>query len=222
MKKMKILKIALLIIFILLIVFLTITIRRMLIIKELSAKADKSVTSKNHYEKIINNSIETETITEYYCKEDKAVMFLTTTIKNTGEKRKLIKYFKGEKANIYIETKEDKVALLNSNAVPSKVIILRIDYDNNFWNLLKMAVMTPIRSIEYNGKECYCLNSLIARECYIEKKTGLILRAIDGQVEDSNGNKTDVIVEYNYEFNNVEDSIFTEPEISEYKIQENN
>ena len=36
------------------------------------------------------------------------------------------------------------------------------------------------------------------------------------------GNKTDVIVEYNYEFNNVEDSIFTEPEISEYKIQENN
>ena len=55
----------------------------------------------------------------------------------------------------------------------------------------------------------------------MEKDTGLILKAIDGQIEDANGNETDIIVEYNYEFGNVDESIFEEPNISEYKVQEN-
>ena len=222
MNKKKVLKIFLFIILVLLIIFLTIVIRRMLIIKDLSEKVAKYITDDNHYEKIINNSIETETITEYYCRGDNAVMFLTTTTKNTGEKRKLTQYFKGEKCNTYIETDKDKIAMMNSNGIPSKLTIWGLDYNHSLWNLFYLALKTPIKSVKYDNKECYFLNSPIARNCYMEKNTGLILKAIDGQIEDANGNKTDVIVEYNYEFGNVDENIFIEPNISDYKIQKNN
>ena len=221
MNKKKVLKIVLLIILVILIVFMVITIRRMIIIKALSEKVSKYVTDDNHYEKIINNSIETETITEYYCKGNNAVMFLTTTTKNTGEKRKLTQYFKGDKCNTYIETDKDKIAILDSNGIPSKLTIWGLDYNDSLWNLFYLAVKTPIRSVKYNNKECYFLNSPIVRNCYMEKDTGLILKAIDGQIEDANGNETDIIVEYNYEFGNVDESIFEEPNISEYKVQKN-
>ena len=61
-----------------------------------------------------------------------------------------------------------------------------------------------------------------SNEAYIEKETGLRIKAKEGTLTDVNGNVADTIVEYYYEFNNVDDSIFTEPDISQYKIQKNN
>ena len=41
------------------------------------------------------------------------ILNLTTTIKETGEVRKLTNYFDGEKTNTYIDTNGEKIALLN-------------------------------------------------------------------------------------------------------------
>ena len=220
MNKKRIVMILLLIILIFIIVFLGFTIRKMIIIKDLNQKVSEYMNSNNHYEKIINNSNETETITEYYCKGENAVTFLKTTIKSTGETRKLMNYYNGEKVNTYIETGENKIAILDSNGLPSKIMIIGFDYGNNIFNLFMQAITSSIKSIEYNGKDCYLFNSKMADECYIEKETGLILRAKYGTEVSENGNKSGIIVEYFYEFNNVDDSIFVEPDISEYTIQE--
>lgn len=222
MNKKKIVITILLIILILIIIFLGFTIRKMIIIKDLNQKISKYVDSDNHYERIINNSSENKTVTEYYCKGENAVLFLNTTIKSTGETRKLTNYYKGEKTNTYIETGKDKVALLDSNGLPSKIMIINFDYGNNIWNLFQIALATSIKSEEYNGKECYLFNSRMADDCYIEKETGLILKAKYGTEVTENGNESDIIVEYYYEFDNVDDSIFVEPDISQYKIQESN
>ena len=81
--------------------------------------------------------------------------------------------------------------------------------------------MSKVKKVDYNGKECYSINNFLSpyymygtenNEVYIEKETGLLLK----QTTD------DITTEKEYEFNNVEDSIFIEPDISQYTLQENN
>ena len=219
-KKMKIWKKILIIIGIIFIIFIIHTVRNMIILRGLETKVSKYVDSQNHYEKIINNTIQTTTVTEYYCKDDKAILNLTTTLKDTGEVRKLTNYFEGEKTNTYIDANGDKIAMLDSNGIPSKIMIISMNFDDNFWILLQVSATSFIKSEEYNGKQCYSINGSFLDETYIEKETGLMVRSIQGTSQDETGNKSDIVVEYYYEFDNVDDSVFVEPDLSEYKIQE--
>ena len=222
MNKRKILITILLIAIISILAFLAFTIREMITLKNLNIKVAQFVNNNEHYEKIINDSGNTTTITEYYCKGDNAVLFLNTTLNSTGETRKLTNYFKGDKVNSYIESGEDKIALLNTNGVPSKVMIRQVDSGNNLWELFLISLATSIRSEECNGKDCYVLSLGENSKTYIDKETGLTLKAIEGTVVDENGNESVQTMQYHYEFDNVDDNIFVEPDISKYKIQENN
>jgi len=222
MNKRKILITILLIAIIAILAFLAFMIREMITLKNLNKKVAQSVNNNEHYEKIINNSGNTTTITEYYCKGDNAVLFLNTTLNSTGETRKLTNYFKGDKVNSYIESGEDKIALLNTNGIPSKVMIRQVDSGNNLWELFLISLATSIRSEECNGKDCYVLSLGENSKTYIDKETGLTLKAIEGTVVDENGNESVQTMQYHYEFDNVDDNIFVEPDISKYKIQENN
>ena len=222
MNKRKILITILLIAIISILAFLAFTIREMITLKNLNKKVAQYVNNNEHYEKIINDSGNTTTITEYYCKGDNAVLFLNTTLNSTGETRKLTNYFKGDKVNSYIESGEDKIALLNTNGIPSKVMIRQVDAGNNLWELFLMSLATSIRSEECNGKDCYVLSLGENSKTYIDKETGLTLKAIEGTVVDENGNESVQTMQYHYEFDNVDDNIFVEPDISKYKIQENN
>ncbi|MDO5555821.1 MAG: hypothetical protein Q4G09_04040 [Clostridia bacterium] len=220
MNKKKMLKLVLLVILILIAIFLGFTIRKMIIIKNLNQKVAKYVNDDNHYEKIINYSGSTTTTTDYYCKGNQSVLFLNATTA-TGEERKLTNYYKEEKVNTYIESSEDKIALLDSNALPSKVTIVDIYCGDNLWDLFKIAMSTSIKNAEYNGKECYILSLGNTEESYIEKATGLRLKAKDGSTTDGNGNTIPTIVEYHYEFGNVNEDIFIEPDISQFKKIDN-
>lgn len=219
-KKMKVWKKILIVVGVIFAIFVIHTVRNMIILRGLETEVAKYVDSKNHYEKIINNTIQTMTVTEYYCKDDKAILNLTTTIKETGEVRKLTNYFDGEKTNTYIDTNGEKIALLNSNGIPSKIMIISMNFDDNLWYLLQVSATSFIKSEEYNGKECYSINGSFLDETYIEKETGLMVRSIQGTSQDENGNKSDIVVEYYYEFDNVNDSVFVEPDLTEYKIQQ--
>lgn len=218
MNKKKVITIILLIVLIIIAIFLGCTIRKMIIIKDLSQKVSEYENSKNYYVKIVNSS---GTTTEYYCKDDNAVLFLRT-ISNTGEKRNLTNYFKGEKTNTYIESGEEKIAMPNSNGLPSKITIIGLGDTNNLWQLFTVSVATSIKKGESDGKNCYILSLGKENEEYREIETGLRIKAKEGTRTDENGNVTDIIMEYHYEFNNVNDNIFTEPDISQYKIQEKN
>ncbi len=43
----------------------------------------------------------------------------------------------------------------------------------------------------------------------------------DGTITDEDGNTVVNVVEYEYEFENVDDKVFIEPKIEEYEVQEN-
>lgn len=222
MNKKKILKLLLFIVIILIVIFLAFTICKMMILKKLNQNVAKYLSSDSYYEKIINDTKDTKTITEYYCKGDNAVLFLNTTVKDTGETRRLTNYYKGEKTNTYIEADGNKIALLDSNGLPSRIMIRQVDIGNNLWDLFLISLATSIKSEEYEGKECYVLSLDKTSETYIEKETGLALKANEGIVVDENGNETVQEIEYYYDFNSIDDSILKEPNINEYKIQENN
>ena len=88
--------------------------------------------------------------------------------------------------------------------------------------------MARIKTINYNNQKCYNINTRLSldktydatnkkyiigmadierTEIYIDKDTGLNIKTIGN-------NQT---VDTQYEFNNVVDSIFIEPDINEYK-----
>ena len=80
-----------------------------------------------------------------------------------------------------------------------------------------MAIAS-VKKTKYNEKECYTIKGFLSStslteknsEVIIEKETGLFLKS--NALEDT--------VEREYTFNNIEDSIFAEPDISQYKIKE--
>ena len=221
MNKKKVLKIILLIVLIVIVIFLAITIRKMIIISNLNNKISKYINSNNRYEKIVNNS---ECTTEFYLKDENALMIYTSKEKDTGKNRKLMQYTKGDKVNTYIDVEDSKIAMLGASKdeVPSQIIIMGFDYENNLWNLFKLAVMSKIKTAKYEGKDCYFVQSLIADNAYIQKETGLTLKANNGYSVKEDGTEEAIVAEYYYEFGNVDDSIFVEPDISQYKIQESN
>ena len=216
MKKKKVLKVILFIVLAIILVFLVINIRKMLIIKDLCEKVEKYETSNNYYEKITNNS---GSITEFYCKENNQLLVLNTTTQNE-EKRKMYIYTKNGTKNTYIESGTEKVALLNNDNVLGSVNIISLKY-NNLWDLFTMSIFTSIKDGQYKGKECYILSFSKSDEIYIEKETGLRVYAKDGTITDEEGNTVVNIVEYEYEFENVDDKVFIEPNIEEYEVQEN-
>lgn len=221
MNKKKVLKIILLFILIAIIIFLAITIRKMIIISDLNNKVSKYINSNNHYEKIVNNFGD---MTEFYLKDENALMIYTLKEKDTGKNRKLMQYTKGDKVNTYIDVEDSKIAMLGASKdeVQSQIMIMGFDYENNLWSLFKLAAMSKIKTVKYEGKDCYLVQSLIADNAYIQKQTGLTLKANNGYSVKEDGTEEAIVAEYYYEFDNVDDSIFVEPDISQYKIQENN
>ena len=96
-----------------------------------------------------------------------------------------------------------------------------IDYlkTDNKWQSFIYSIPTMITNVEYNGKKCYKITNFLSpyylydskhNELYIDKETGLCLL-----------NYTSTENKYNYEFNNVDDSIFIEPDIGQYTLVEN-
>lgn len=99
------------------------------------------------------------------------------------------------------------------------------------WQTFVYSAMSRIKSVKYNDKDCYSINSKMSlesaydvdkkqeiicmiindtsREIYIDKDTGLLVKRITS-VE---------TVEKEYEFNNVDDSVFVEPDISQYELK---
>lgn len=69
--------------------------------------------------------------------------------------------------------------------------------------------MLPIQRL-LKTQRCNIIN--ILNEIYVEKDTGLLIKA---DVDYSN-------TEYKYEFNNTDDAIFIEPDINQYQLEEKN
>ena len=90
-----------------------------------------------------------------------------------------------------------------------------------------MPIFSTISSEKCNGKDCYriVLYSFGDNDgtiYYIEKETGLLLRSIgvSSMYANVDGEKYDMITDYQYEFDVVTEEAFIEPDISEYNIED--
>ena len=215
MKRKKILKIIGIIVGILIILLLVHTIRNYIIITDLQDKFSQYSDSSNYYIKSIATEDNGTIITmEYYSKDNKQVVFLERNI--NGETSKISMYDDGEKTDTFWDNKENKIVQLDSETMIEINIYNRLETDNN-WQTFLGSIFASVKSTNYNGKECYIIKGFLSSnllnfesaEIYVEKDTGLFVKAIEGSTT----------TEREYEFDNVEDTVFSEPDISQYTVK---
>ena len=232
--KMKILKFILLGI---LLIFLFSYIRKVIILVGLNNKSNEYTNSSNCYMKTINftSAAEIMTTLENYKKDGKYIR----KIKSLSESSKVstTEYYNGENLNVYNEIELDKkdgeyvlrkTASLNSDkhVIYEPIIPNVIDIRHPI-RFIGMPIFSTISSEKCNGKDCYriVLYSFGDNDgtiYYIEKETGLLLRSIgvSSMYAKVDGEKYDMITDYQYEFNAVTEEDFIEPDISEYDIED--
>ena len=153
---------------------------------------------------------------DYYKKDGKQVVFMERKVNN--EITKISMYNNGERTDTFTETKDSKIAQLNSGTIMSVGIYNHLENDSK-WQTILGCISAKIKSVDYNGKECYIVKQFMSStsltsegaETYIDKETGLFVKSTEAGI----------INEREYEFNTVDDSIFTEPDISQYTLKEN-
>ena len=220
MNRKKVIITILVILFIVLMVFIVNVIAKMIIIKDINDKVSKYRNGEHYFEKKVAYSDSGDLIIEHYSKGANAVTFQIHNDKDIHFQRTIIDYYKGEQNNRYVDSKfYGKSALLNINQTSEKIKIRGLDYDDNLWNLVQIAITTPISDVNYNGRECYFIDSDKFNHPYIDKETGLTLRISQEPLDKINKN-LDGVAEYEYKFENFDDSIFIEPNINEYIVEE--
>lgn len=216
MKIKKVLKIFGIIIAILIILVLINTIRNYVIITSLQDKISQYSNSSNYYIKSVVTEYDgTIGIIEYYKKDNKQVVFLERNL--NGEISKISIYNNGERTDTFWDNKENKTVQLDSGTI-MKINIYNFTETDNNWQTFIGSIFTKVKSTNYNGKECYIIKGFLSSnsltfedaETYIEKDTGLFVKT-------TGGNTT---TEREYKFDSVEDTIFSEPDISQYTLKE--
>lgn len=226
-KKMKIWKKILLIILVILAIFIILVARKMIILKNLQNKVEQYMEAENF--KATIKSYDGNSIMRYttYKMNEKMLSIL----KNYTQKdvRTLINYENNEVKHTFIEAGEDKIVILDGNGLPASVQIANGLTTENLWQFITMAIFSDIELEECNGKQCYKIYlaySLGARldtrkmeTTYFDKETGLKVRDFNGVNTTNEKEKTNMVVDYYYEFNTVKEDDVKEPDISEYTIQ---
>lgn len=220
MSKKKILIVICIILLVAIVIFLIHSARNFIIISKLQDKALECINSNNYHTRTITHISDESTVTtDYYKKENKQAVFIQKN--ENGNVIKLLNYNNGERTDFFTETQTEKTVKLDTKSSISAGMFNILQTDNN-WQTFLYSSISIVRSTKYNEKECYIIDNYLSpyylndydtttAKYIIDKQTGLILK-----------DESSTIVEYEYEFDNVDDSIFIEPDISQYKIQENN
>lgn len=216
MKLKKILKIIGIIILILLILVIIHTFRNYIIIRKLQNNFSQYSSSTNFHILSVAKENDNTTVTmNYYQKDNKQVVFMERA--NDGEKIKLSMYNNGDRVDVFTESNEEKSCNLDAGKDSIQVLLVNyLETDNN-WQTLLGCILANVKTTTYKDKECYSVNNFIVpglmydkdkNEVILEKETGLYLKSTMGTLE----------TEREYEFDKVDDSIFVEPDISQYKL----
>ncbi|MBO5398498.1 MAG: hypothetical protein J6A36_06210 [Clostridia bacterium] len=210
--KKKLLKTILIILLTILLLVVIHTTRNFIIITNLQNNIKQYSSSTNYHLKTTNAGTSNTMIADYYTKDGKQVVFQERKVNNNITKISM--YNNGEKIVSYYDTPTDKIVKTN---IPSAISVNITSYFEGFTDntisKIWTSMLLKIKKVEYNSKTCYIVSPLfdtVTNIEYIEKDTGLCVKSI----------MFDESVEKEYEFNNVTDEIFIEPDISQYRIEE--
>lgn len=228
-QKMKIAKIALgsiaMIILLAMLAFGANTLRNYRILEELRQTLKETQKNSNYHltmsSKVGNNGL---IVMDTYRKGEKVVS-ISQVIVIYGQKYKTTSYLKGNRHALYKEgdngIQYEKTVEIdeNYNIESPKVGNWFLEEPETKGGKSKLWISTRVKigKTIYHNKECYVIeNDRFSKDpnqhiiYYIEKDTGLTIRQIQ------NDENTD----YSYEFGNVNDEVFTEPNIEEYELIE--
>lgn len=128
--------------------------------------------------------------------------------------------------NCYSEVNGERTA--NLNIEETQFIgfsVGNIFKKENLLEFLKASIFATIKNTTFDGKECYYIlnfdreNDVLSNGIYVDKETGLIMNEISYQFENED---TYPATSYIYEFDTVTEKDFIEPDISNYKIVNDN
>lgn len=211
MEKNKTLKIILIIIAIILVLFLGNAVRKYVVIKGLQTKISEVSLEKGlHATSTYTEKEGTKTVRNLYVKGDKSLLITEET--KDGVTRKISTYSNGKTENTYYEDEAGKRVELNkTSTMPKKDEVLKTDSN---WKTFTEAIKASVKSEELNNKKCYLIKDFgnMYSEMYVERDTGLSLKVTTKD--------TKLTTETSYELENVNDSIFEEPNQEEYTIYE--
>lgn len=225
--------------------------RKMIIINSLQNKISQYENLDSFYLKKYEIGEGFTSISETYNKGEKykGLSYQTTSI---GATYKYEVYGNRDKLNTYetvynLDTKNEiKRAVLDGHyqALRLGEIIETWKFKTkNLYELILMALTSNVSLDKCNGKECYKIDKLVVMGnsavpeifyqdkykivYYIEKETGLILRKIDRSGNEieyvvKQAKDRDRIVDYEYDFESIEDEVFEEPNNEKYIIKEYN
>lgn len=161
---------------------------------------------------------------DIYRKGEKGVS-IAQVITTYGQKHKITSYFKENRHVMYKEgnngEKYEKTVEIDENYQLGLPQIgnwfLEEPETEGGTSKLWLSTRVKIGKTTYQGKECYVIeNDRFSKDpnehiiYYIEKDTGLIVRQI----------QNDINTDYSYEFGNIDDEIFKEPNREEYEMIE--
>lgn len=209
-KKMKLFKTILLII---IAIYVIVVGRRTIIMGSLSGKANDNQVYDNYYVRLYSYQGDTLTITESYNKGEDYLTTLTR-MANGSEIQKITYYKKGNE-QLFITEVDGKKNVLDSETMIGRNVLPVTYVSDGLLANLQYAFITGIDSTYCNGKECYVIKGN-SYERYIDKETGLAVRSIEKSNKEIN-RTTDMVVDYEYKFNVVEDSDIVKPDITNNK-----
>lgn len=208
MSKKKIIRIALIAILLIIVILILCTFRKFIIIKRLQENVKEYTTRTNYHIKYIRELNGEITTFNYYKKDNKMAYF----IESNGTKS--LMYNNGERTDLFIETPEAKTVELNANilGIPEIKDYFAENAEND-WETFILSIKAKVKKNDYNNQKCYMVKNFSfdfeKSEMYVEKDTGLMLKSLG----------KNCITDIEYEFDNVDDSIFVEPDISQYTLQ---
>lgn len=227
MKVKKILKVIGTILLVLIVLILIHTIRNMIIINKISSRIEFYQNADNYYVK----SVSTQGATIESFNKDGRYLNKFVSESPTGT-RIMIRCGDGNTETTYIEVETDsgteKIAMKSSSGIMGFQQITNRVYTDDIKHLISMSALSSIKSTVQNGKKCYRISYInlmfqnLDFGIIIEKETGLTVRDQNGAMVNENGDEIPISIDYEYQFGTVTDEDLIEPDISEYKIQENN
>ena len=215
MSKKKFLKTLGCILLVIIVIILIHTVRNYIIITKLQTNISNYANSTNFYKATITTIEDgTKVTVKYYKKDNKQAVFINRDLNEN--KKQVAMYDNGDRVDIFIDSQESKVAKLNSGKIMSEGIYNQLENENK-WQTFLGSILANVRKTNYNNKECYIIKNFLSTtsleyegaKIYVEKDTGLLIRTDEG----------DAVAEYEYDFDNVDDSIFAEPDISQYTLE---
>lgn len=128
-------------------------------------------------------------------------------------------YDSGTRIDTFTETKDSKTVKLNSASSMVGAQIIDVFQTDNLWQTFLYSILARIKTTKIEEKNCYAIKNYLSpyllygtnnTEYYIEKETGLVIKTI---IDDTTATRE-------YEFDNVDDQIFVEPDVSQYTLRE--